>query len=140
MTAAAENPYDWTPARRRSQARLEVMDEWYLIADRKIREAMEEGAFDHLEGAGKPLDLTENPFEDPSDRLANRLLKNNGFAPEWIEEAKEIEAESRRLRARGEAISDDLRSRVASLNRRILSFNLKAPAPSLHKRPFKVGS
>ena len=116
------------------------MDEWYFIAERKIREAMEEGAFDHLEGAGKPLDLSENPFEDPSDRLANRLLKNNGFAPDWIEEAKEIAAESRRLRALGEIPTDDLRSRVDSLNRRILAYNLKAPASSLHKRFFEIDS
>jgi len=110
------------------------MDEWHFIAERKIREGMEEGAFDQLEGAGKPLDLTENPFEDPSDRMAHRLLKNNGFAPDWIEEAREIEAESRRLRAAGQASSDDFRSRVAALNRRIFAFNLKAPSSSLHKR------
>jgi len=116
------------------------MDEWNLVAERKIREAMEEGAFDHLEGKGKPLDLSENPFEDPSDRLANRLLKNNGFAPEWIEEAKEIEAESRRLRAQGTGSPEDFRDRVAALNRRIFSFNLKAPARSLHKRRFEAGS
>ncbi|HUI77888.1 MAG TPA: DUF1992 domain-containing protein [Bryobacteraceae bacterium] len=114
------------------------MDQWHFIAERKIREAMEEGAFDHLEGAGKPLDLTENPFEDPSQRMAHRLLKNNGFAPEWIEEAKEIEAESRRLRDHGESSSDDHRNRIAALNRRILAFNLKAPAVSLHKRPFDI--
>lgn len=111
------------------------MDEWRFIAERKIREALEEGVFDHLEGAGKPLDLSENPFEDPSSRLAHRLLKNNGFAPEWIEEAKEIEAEARRLRAIGKRPLDHA-SRVEALNRRILSFNLKAPASSLHKRPF----
>lgn len=116
------------------------MDAWQLVAERKIREGMEEGAFDRLEGTGKPLDLSENPFEDPSDRLANRLLKNNGFAPEWIVEAKEIEAESRRLRARGETTTEDLRSRVASLNRRILAFNLKAPALSLHKRLLDIDS
>ena len=63
------------------------MDAWHLIAERKIREAMEEGAFDHLEGTGKPLDLRENPFEDPSERMGHRLLKNNGFAPAWIEES-----------------------------------------------------
>ena len=66
------------------------MDVWQLVAERKIREAMEEGAFDHLEGTGKPLDLSENPFEDPSERMANRLLKNNGITPAWIQEAKEI--------------------------------------------------
>ena len=101
---------------------------------------MEEGAFDHLEGAGKPLDLREFPFEDPSDRVAHRLLKNNGFAPGWIEEAKEIEAESRRLSAEGKVSSDDFRTRAAALNRRILSFNLKAPVASVHKRPFGIGS
>ena len=111
------------------------MDVWRLIAERKIAEAMEEGAFDHLEGAGKPLDLSENPFEDPSDRLAYRLLKNNGFAPAWIEEAREIEAESRRLHTPGPDSKGDFQSRVASLNRRILSFNLKVPA-SRHKRVF----
>lgn len=116
------------------------MDEWHFIAERKIREGIEEGAFDHLDGAGKPLDLSENPFEDPSDRMAYRLLKNSGFAPAWIEEAKEIEAESRRLCARGEASSSNFQSRVAALNHRIVSFNLKAPATSLHKRLFQMGS
>lgn len=110
------------------------MDVFQLIAERKIREAMEDGAFDHLECAGKPLDLSENPFEDPADRMAHRLLKNNGFTPAWIEEAKEIEAESRRLRAQGEVSKPDLLERVAALNRRIASFNLKTPAAHLHKR------
>jgi hypothetical protein len=114
------------------------MDEWRFIAERKIREAIEVGAFDHLEGEGKPLDLSENPFEDPSQRIANRLLKNNGFAPDWIEEAKEIAAETRRLRALGDLTTDDLRRRVASLNRRILAFNLKAPASNLHKHFYKT--
>lgn len=110
------------------------MDAWQLVAERKIREAMEEGAFDRLEGTGKPLDLTENPFEDPADRIAHRLLKNNGFAPAWIEEAKEIEAESRRLRERGENSKPDFQGRVAALNRRIVSFNLKTPVARLQKR------
>jgi hypothetical protein len=111
------------------------MDVCQLIAERKIREAIEEGAFDRLEGAGKPLDLSENPFEDAADRMANRLLKNNGFAPDWIEEAREIEAESRRLRAPGEVPKRDLLERVAALNRRIGAFNLKAPAARFHKQP-----
>jgi Domain of unknown function (DUF1992) len=115
------------------------MDEWQFIAERKIREAMEEGAFDHLEGAGTPLDLREYPFEDPSDRMAHRLLKNNGFAPAWIEEAKEIDAESRRLRAEGKVSTDEFRAHVAALNRRIFSFNLKAPVASVHKRPLGIG-
>ncbi len=112
------------------------MDEWHFIAERKIREAMEEGAFDHLEGAGRPLDLDENPFEDPSLRMAHRLLKNNGLVPGWIQEAREIEAESRLLRDRAGQPDGDFQNRVDALNRRILAFNLKAPALSAHKRLF----
>ncbi|HTH49490.1 MAG TPA: DUF1992 domain-containing protein [Candidatus Limnocylindria bacterium] len=114
------------------------MDEWNFIAERKIREAMEEGEFDRLEGMGKPLDLAENPFEDPSLRLAHRLLKNNGFAPAWIEESKEIEAEECRLRCGAGVPPEDFRNRVAALNRRILAFNLKAPVSSLHRRLFPI--
>jgi hypothetical protein len=114
------------------------MDEWHFIAERKIREAMEEGAFDHLEGAGKPLDLTEHPFEDPSLRMAHRLLKNNGFAPGWIEEAREIETETRHLATVTGLPAADYQARIAGLNRRIFAFNLKVPATSLHKRALRA--
>jgi len=110
------------------------MDVCQLIAERKILEAMAEGAFDNLENAGKPLDLSENPFEDPAQRMAHRLLKNNGFSPAWIEEAKEIEEESRRLRTHDGVSKQDLLDRVAALNKRIVSFNLKTRSSSLHKR------
>lgn len=113
------------------------MDEWHFIADRKIQEAMAEGAFDQLEGAGQLLDLEENPFEDRSLRMAHRLLKNNGFVPAWIEEGKEIDAEAQRLRQRA-ATDPDFHHRVVALNRRIADFNLKAPAMTLHKRLFEV--
>ena len=134
--------YPWGPGPPNAAARatLWILDEWHFIAERKIREAMEEGAFDGLEGTGRPLDLAENPFEDPSLRMAHRLLRNNGFAPAWIEEGKEIEAESQRLLARSDVSTDAFRSAVAALNRRIVAFNLKAPALSLHKRPFETGA
>ena len=94
---------------------------------------MEEGVFERLDGAGKPLDLCENPFEDPSLRMAHRLLKNNGFAPAWIEEAKEIEQECGRLRNLCGMPPEERRRHIAALNRRILSYNLKAPE-SAHKQ------
>lgn len=120
------------------------MNVWNLIAERKIREAMEEGAFDCLDGKGEPLDLTENPFEDPSLRMAHRLLTNNGFAPAWMEESKDIDAESHRLRGQarnqGSISPEEFRQRVEILNRRIVAFNLKAPLVSLHKRLFEIES
>ncbi len=125
------------------------MDKFSLIAERKIREAMEQGAFEHLEGEGRPIDLTENPFEDASLRVAHRLLRNNGFAPAWIEESKDIdaqrqvlEADAARIRARLAAGADrewverkmeELRDRVAALNQRITDFNPTTPAASVQK-------
>lgn len=115
------------------------MDEWHFIADRKIQEAMEEGAFEHLDGAGEPLDLSENPFEDPAQRMAHRLLRNNGFAPAWIGEGREIEGEIRFLKANFERFdAAELRRRADLLNRRIAAYNLKTPVASAQKLPFRL--
>ena len=120
------------------------MDQWQSIAERKIREAMEEGAFDNLSGKGEPLDLEENPYEDPSLRMAHRLLRNNGFAPAWIEEARDLELAIERARqdfARASAscfaedryrILEAFHGRIAEINRRILSHNLKTPSSRFH--------
>ena len=113
------------------------MDEWQIIAERKIREAMAEGAFDNLSGKGRPLDLEENPYEDPSLRMAHRLLRNNGFAPLWVEEAKDLEREIREaakeLAARGSV--ERFREQAAAINRRIQAHNLKTPSAGFHMRP-----
>lgn len=115
-----------------------------------IREAMEEGEFDNLEGKGQPLDLRENPFEDPDLRTAHRLLRNAGFAPAWIEERKDIDRrleESRKTLSRAWTIYgssnqthpewkrnvQEFLATVAELNQRIRVHNLKAPAPVFHR-------
>ena len=111
------------------------MDVWRLIAERKIREAMDEGAFNDLDGKGEPLSLDENPYEDPAQRMAHRLLRNNGFAPAWILESKEIDVDIRRLRAERPRITEEeYRRRVAALNRRIVAFNLKTPVALTQKQ------
>ena len=110
------------------------MDIWNLVAERKIREAMEEGAFDNLDGTGRPLDLEENPYLDPSLRMAHRLLRNNGFAPAWIEEGKDLDADIARLRENREQLTpEELRKRISELNQRILAYNLKVPVASAQK-------
>ena len=117
------------------------MDKWENIAEGKIREAMAEGAFDNLNGKGQPLDLEEDPYEDPSLRMAHRLLRNNGFAPAWIEEAKDLEHAiemARRALARalaGRGSLDGFREQVAEINRRILEHILKTPSTQFHMRP-----
>ena len=67
--------------------------DWESSVEKQIREAIEHGEFDNLRGKGKPLDLGENPFAPEDWRLAFKVLKDAGFAPEWIEQGKEIRNE-----------------------------------------------
>ena len=62
----------------------------HVIAEERIRQAQEEGKFDNLEGAGKPLkpDGTENL--PPELRMAFRVLRNAGYVPAEIAEEREI--------------------------------------------------
>jgi DnaJ family protein C protein 28 len=64
--------------------------------NQQIKEAMERGDFDNLPNKGKPLDLSRNPFENPEMRLAYKILKDNGYAPPWIELEKEIRDDLKR--------------------------------------------
>jgi hypothetical protein len=67
---------------------------WDSLVERRIREAQKQGLFDDLPGKGEPLDLSDNPFLDPSWRTAYKFLQDHGFAPEWIELDKDIRIES----------------------------------------------
>ena len=123
------------------------MDPWESIAERKIREAMEAGEFDNLPDKGKPIPLDRNPFEDPAEWMAHHLLRVNGFAPAWIEEASEIDravsrlrgdvAEARRRHAADppgwRRALDGFRLRVEETNRRILTYNLKCQSVRFHR-------
>jgi len=61
--------------------------------DEIIRQAMKEGKFDDLPGKGKPLNLDQNPHQDPEWRVAHHLLKSGGFSLPWIERLGEIDEE-----------------------------------------------
>ena len=56
-----------------------------------IKESMARGEFDNLSGTGKPLKNTEHESHvDTFTVNLNKVLINNGFAPEWIMIEKEI--------------------------------------------------
>jgi hypothetical protein len=60
------------------------------IAESRIREAIEQGEFENLPGAGKPLDLEEY-FSAPAEmRMAFSILKNAKCVPAEVELMKEI--------------------------------------------------
>ena len=134
---------------------------WESLIDKKIREAMERGEFDNLAGQGEPIDLSENPYEDPDWRTAHRMLRNAGFAPSWIEERKDIDAElavarsnlarvwdirrnarntehERSAARRWQNALETFREKVDELNRRINVWNLKAPAVAFQRKRIDV--
>ncbi len=136
------------------------MKGWESLIDKKIREAIEQGEFDDLSGKGRPIDLSENPFEDPDWRLAHRMLRNAGFAPAWIEERKDIDNDleaartimarawlvkknargehSRSAEARWRKALADFREKATELNRRIDLWNLKAPDVGFHRKRIAI--
>ena len=61
-----------------------------FIAERRIAEAISRGEFDHLPGAGQPLDLTDDALVPEELRVAYRILKNAGFVPPEVETINEI--------------------------------------------------
>lgn len=71
-----------------------------IIADRKIRDAMDEGVFENLPGKGKPLNLDQDPRVPPEQRAAYRLMKEAQFLPDWIQADKEIRVFQEGLEAR----------------------------------------
>jgi len=71
--------------------------DWESWIDQQIREAQERGEFDNLPGKGKPLDLTPNPYAGDQE-LAFKVLKDGGYAPEWIELDKAIRGRLERAR------------------------------------------
>ena len=128
------------------------MDKWERLVDRLIRESMERGEFEDLTGAGQPIDLAENPFEDPDLRTSYRLLRNAGFAPAWIEELKDIDARQQQAvtvlrRARSLYPTDtaqwrravtEFREVGAELNQRIRLYNLKTPVVRLQRKVIDI--
>jgi len=60
------------------------------IAERRIIEAMREGAFDNLPGAGQPLRLEDDSHVPEDLRIAYKILKNAGYVPQEVALGKEI--------------------------------------------------
>ena len=75
------------------------------IAESRIREAMAQGEFDNLPGAGKPLDLEEY-FSTPEDlRMAFSILKNANCAPAEVELLNEVSRLERAIADTSDAAS-----------------------------------
>ncbi|MCX8031190.1 MAG: DUF1992 domain-containing protein [Thermodesulfovibrionales bacterium] len=103
------------------------MDIFNLIAEKKIDEAIEQGEFENLSGAGKPLNLDDNSFIPEDLRMAYKVLKNSGFLPPELELKKEII----NLKDMINTIDDDKErlKRIRELNFKIMKFNMMRNRP-----------
>lgn len=106
------------------------MDIFAKIAEQRIRTAMERGEFDHLEGAGKPLDLGNDSWVPEDLRMSYKILKNAGCLPPELE----LRMEVLNLRELLRTIYDNQEriKKIRELNFRLLKLN------EMRKKPFHL--
>ena len=59
------------------------------LAEQRIQEALESGAFDDLPGKGQPLNIDDDSDVPEHLRMGYRVLKNAGFLPPELQQRKE---------------------------------------------------
>jgi hypothetical protein len=102
------------------------------IAERRIREAIDEGALDGLSGAGKPLKLEDDSHVPEDLRIPYKILKNAGYVPKEIVLRKEI-AQAEDLLADMEDEKTRYRE-IGKLNFLIMKLNMMRKVPSYFEK------
>ena len=104
------------------------MDAVAKIAEERVRAAIENGEFDNLRNAGRPLEFEDDTWIPEDLRPAYRILKNSGYLPPEVEERREI----MNLRELIDTIDDDKErlKKIRELNFKMLRMNL------IRERPF----
>ena len=99
------------------------------LADRRIEDAMKEGKFDNLPGAGAPLELEPMPADENARLMwwTLRILKQNNVTPHEVQWRKALDY----LKAQLENLSDESRletvvNQINDLVRRINTLGTNA--------------
>lgn len=133
------------------------MPELDRVIDAIIRQAIEEGKFENLKGAGKPQDLRMNPFVKEEWRMAYDLLAQDGHLLPWMEKRNEIERALEKaekglrrtwnwrteelaagrapafVEAEWRRAQREFREVVTDINKSIDSYNLEVPGDVFHR-------
>jgi hypothetical protein len=106
------------------------MDIFAGIAERRIREAMENGEFDNLEGMGKPIAFEDETMIPEDLRMIYRILKSAGCIPPELELRNEVVNMSALINT----IDDDKErlKKIREFNFKLLRLNI------IRKRPFNL--
>jgi hypothetical protein len=95
------------------------------IAENRIREAIEQGHFDNLPGAGEPLNL-EDYFSAPEDlRMAYSILKSANCRPAEVELLNEVARLERSVATATDAVARDALQRDLTHRRTELAILLE---------------
>src|SRR5947208_15623556 len=93
------------------------------LAERRIEDAMKEGKFDNLPGAGQPLDLEPMPADENARMMwwTIRILRQNDFTPHEIRWRKIVD----QLKSQLAETSDEMRVTrlVTQINELVLKIN-----------------
>ncbi|WP_136525871.1 DnaJ family domain-containing protein [Geomonas ferrireducens] len=103
------------------------MDVFAIIAERRIREAMERGEFNNLAGHGKPLVMEDLSAVPEELRMAYKVLKNAGCVPPEVELSNEV-ASLRRLVLEMEE-SEERMKKVRELNFKLMKLEMTRKRP-----------
>jgi hypothetical protein len=123
--------------------------------DKIIRQAREAGAFDDLPGKGKPIHWQDDSLVPEDQRMAQRVLRENGYTLDFIVQGRALEEEYAALRsklnmarrARAEHRLDlagwqsavvAFQGQVRALNQRVIGYNMRVPSAQLERRPFST--
>jgi hypothetical protein len=66
------------------------MDLFHILAEERIKQAIKDGEFDRLPGAGKPLRLDDLSGVPEELRMVYTIMKNAGYTVEETELRKEL--------------------------------------------------
>ena len=123
--------------------------------DKIIREARDAGAFDNLPGKGKPIEWVDDSMVPEDQRMAQHMLRSNGYTLDFIALARELDEEFAKLRAklnlarqaRAERRLDEagwqaavivFQTQVRALNRRLIGYNMRVSSPQLERLPYST--
>lgn len=98
------------------------------VAEQHIRDAIQRGEFDNLQGKGKPLPQDDNPLIPEDLRMAYKILKNSGHLPPEVADRKEISTAVELL----ESCTDEQQRyrQIQKINYLTMKLNLRRRTPA----------
>jgi len=140
------------------------MKRWESLVDRLVRDIIGDGNISHLNGAGQPLDLDDDPNTPEHLRIAHKIMRDYDVTPDWMATAKALEQIEAKLRkqiniradrfqreqtsalrrgsytqltqieADWQAYTEAFAEKIGRYNKEVLLYNLKVPKGIQHKQ------